>query len=108
MSQNQFSNLMSQYGNEAEQRKCNETRAEQRSHTFRRVRRAFMLLLLMGAMSAAVVYRNEVTSTVSVVMNKFHTPSPYAQAEANTKNKVADIKTEAQKREQEIAATFGK
>jgi hypothetical protein len=108
MSQHQFSNLMSQYGNEAEQRKCNEARAEQRAHTFRRVRRAFMLLILVGAMAAAVVYRNEVTTTVAVVLNKFHTPTPYAQAEANTKNKVTDIKTEAQKREKEIAATFGK
>ena len=108
MSQNQFSNLMSEYGNEAEQRKCKEARAEQRSHTFRRVRRAFMLLTLVGAMAAAVVYRSEVTSTVAVVLNKFRTPTPYAQAEANTKNRVADIKTEAQKREKEIAATFGK
>jgi hypothetical protein len=108
MSQNQFSNLMSQYGNEAEQRKCNEARAEQRSHTFRRVRRVVMLFILAGAMAAAAVYRNEVTSTVAIVLNKFHAPSPYAQAETNTKNKLADIKTEAQKREQEIAATFGK
>lgn len=43
----------------------------------------------------AVVYRNEVTATVAVVASKFHTSSPYAKAEANTKNKIADIKGEA-------------
>ena len=106
MSQNQFSNLMSQYGGEAQQQKCDEARAEKRSHMFRRVRRSVMLLIFAGTMAAAVVYRNEVTTTVSMLASKFHTPSPYAQAEGKTKNKIADIKSETANREKVIEQTF--
>lgn len=106
MSQNQFSNLMSQYGSEAEQQKCGEARAETRSQMFQRIRRGIMLLIFAGAMAAAVVYRNEVTTSVSLLTSKFRAPTPYAQAEANTKNKVADIKNEALNRQKAIDETF--
>lgn len=106
MSQNQFSNLMSQYGSEAEQQKCGEARAEKRSQMFRRIRRGVMFLIFAGAMAAAVVYRNEVTSSVSLLASKFRPPTPYAQAEANTKNKIADIQSEALNREKAIAETY--
>lgn len=106
MSQNQFSNLMSQYGSEAEQHKSAEAQAETRSQMFRRIRRGMMFLIFAGAMAAAVVYRNEVTSSVSLLASKFRAPSPYAQAEANTKNKIADIQTEALNRQKVIDETF--
>jgi hypothetical protein len=106
MSQNQFSNLMSQYGDEAEQRKCDEAKTEKRSHTFGRVHRVFMFLMLAGAMAAAAVYRDQVTTTVAALANKFHQPSPYAQAEAKTKGKVADIRSETLNREKAIEQTF--
>ena len=106
MSQNQFSNLMSQYGNEAEQQKCGEARAEKKSQMFQRLRRGFIFLIFAGAMAAAVVYRNEVTTSVSLLASKFRAPAPYAQAEANTKNKIGDIQSEALNREKAIAETY--
>lgn len=65
-----------------------------------------MLLIFAGAMAAAVVYRNEVTTSVDLLVSKFHAPSPYAQAEEKTKNKIADIKSETLKREKVIEQTF--
>lgn len=73
---------------------------------FRRIRRGVMLLIFAGAMAAAVVYRDEVTASVSLLASKFQKPSPYEQAEAKTKNKIADIKSEALKREKVIEQTF--
>ena len=49
MSQNQFSNLMSQYGNEAEQQKCGEARAEKKTRMFQRIRRGVIFVIFAGA-----------------------------------------------------------
>ena len=43
---------------------------------------------------------------IATVTNKFHPPSPYAKAEANTKGKLADINKEAEQRKEAIEATF--
>ena len=106
MSQNQFSTLMSQYGGEAEQKKVAEHRAERRSATFGKVRRVCLLLAVLGAFAAAFVYRTQVQSVIASVTGKFHAPSPYAKAEANTKNKIADISKEAEQRKDVIEATY--
>ena len=106
MSQNQFSSLMNQYGSEAENRKVEEYRADRRSQTFRQVRRICLLLVLVAAFAAAIVYRNQVQGAIATVTNKFHAPSPYAKAEGNTKNKLADISKEAEQRKEAIEATF--
>lgn len=106
MSQNQFSSLMSQYGGEAEQQKLTEQRADQRSATFRKIRRACLLLLVVGAFAAAFVYRAQVQTAVAMVTAKFRAPKPYATAEANTKLKIADINKEAEERKEAIEATF--
>ncbi len=101
-----FSNLMNQYGSEAETQKVAEYRADRRSETFRKIRRVFLLLLVVGAFAAAAVYRTQVQSVIATVMNKFHAPAPYAKAEANTKGKIADINKEAEQRKEAIEATF--
>ena len=106
MSQNQFSSLMSQYGNEAENRKVAEHRAETRSQTFGKARRLCLLLLLVAAFAAAIVYRNQLQSAIATVTNKFHAPSPYAKAEGNTKLRIADISKEAAQRKEAIEATY--
>ena len=72
MSQNQFSSLMSQYGGEAEQQKVAEHQADRRSATFRKIRSVCLLLVVLAAFGAAVVYRNEVQSVIAIVTNKFH------------------------------------
>jgi hypothetical protein len=106
MSQNQFSSLMNQYGNEAENRKVTEHRADRRSQIFRQVRRLFLLLLLVAAFAAAVVYRTQVQGAIATVTNRFHAPSPYAKAEGNTKLKIADISKQAEQRQEAIEATY--
>lgn len=102
----QFSSLMNQYGSEAETRKVEEFRADRRSATFRKLRKGFLLLLVVAAFATAAVYRDQVQSVVATVVNKFHAPSPYAKAEANTKGKLADINKEAEQRKEAIEATF--
>jgi hypothetical protein len=106
MSQNQFSSLMNQYGNEAENRKVEEHRADRRNQMFRQTRRLCLLLLLVAAFAAAVVYRNQVQGAIATVTNKFHAPSPYAKAEGNTKLKIADISKQAEQRKEAIEATY--
>jgi hypothetical protein len=106
MSQNQFSSLMNQYGNEAENQKITEHRADRRSQIFRQARRLCLLLLLVAAFAAAVVYRNQVQGAIATVTNKFHAPSPYAKAEGNTKLKIADISKQAEQRQEAIEATY--
>lgn len=101
-----FSNLMNQYGTEAETQKVEEHRADRRSETFRKVRRILLLLVVVAAFAAAAVYRNEVQGVIATVTNKFRAPSPYAKAEANTKGKLADINKEAEQRKEAIEATF--
>ena len=102
----QFSSLMTQYGAEAETQKVEEHRADRRSETFRKIRRVFLLLLVVGAFAAAVVYRTEVQSVIATVTNKLHAPTPYAKAEGNTKGKIADINKEAAQRKEAVEATF--
>ena len=102
----QFSSLMNQYGSEAETAKVAEHRADQRSATFRKIRSVCLLLAVLAAFAAAVVNRTEVQAVITRVTDKFHTPSPYAKAEGNTKNKLADINKEAEQRKQAIEATF--
>ena len=102
----QFSSLMSQYGSEAETQKVEEFRADRRSATFRKLRKVFLLLLVVAAFATAAVYRAQVQAVVATVVNKFHAPSPYAKAEANTKGKLADINKEAEQRKEAIEATF--
>jgi hypothetical protein len=106
MSQNQFSSLMSQYGNEAETQKITEHRADRRSQIFRQVRRLCLLALLVAAFAAAVVYRSQVQGAIATLANKFHAPSPYAKAEGNTKLKIADISKQAEQRKEAIEATY--
>ena len=101
-----FSNLMNQYGSEAETQKVEEFRADRRSETFRKVRRVLLLLLVVGAFATAAVYRTQVQSALAVVTSKFRAPAPYAKAEANTKGKLADINKEAEQRKEAIEATF--
>jgi hypothetical protein len=103
---NQFSSLMNQYGNEAENQKVAEYRADRRSQTFRQMRRICLLLLLMAAAAAAIVYRTEVQGAIAAVTDKFHTSSPYAKAEGNAKHRLADIGKEAEQRKEAIEATY--
>jgi hypothetical protein len=102
----QFSSLMNQYGSEAETQKVEEHRADRRSETFRKLRRVCLLLVVLAAFAAAAVYRTQVQSVIATVTNKFHPPSPYAKAEANTKGKLGDINKEAEQRKEAIEATF--
>lgn len=97
---------MNQYGGEAEQKKIAEHRADQRRATFGKVRRVGLLLALVAAFAAAAVYRSEVQAAIATVTGKFHAPSPYAKAEGNTKNKIADISQEVEQRKQAIEATY--
>jgi hypothetical protein len=106
MSQNQFSSLMNRYGGEAEQKQIAEHRADQRRATFGKARRFGLLLALVAAFAAAAVYRTEVQAGISTVTGKFHAPSPYAKAEGNTKNKIADISKAAERRKEAIEATY--
>jgi hypothetical protein len=103
---NQFSSLMNQYGNEAENQKVAEHRADRRSRTFMQIRRIFLLLLLMAAAAAAGVYRTEVQGAIATVTDKFHAPSPYAKAKGNTKHRLADIGKEAEQHKEAIEATY--
>jgi hypothetical protein len=102
----QFSSLMNQYGSEAETAKVAEHRADQRSATFRKVRSVCLLLVVVASFAAAAVYRNEVQSAIARVTDKFHAPTPYAKAEGNTKNRIADISKEAEQRKEAVEATF--
>lgn len=97
---------MSQYGNEAENQKVAEHRAESRAATFRKIRRVCLLLAVLATFAAAVVYRAQVQTVIATVTNKFHAPSPYAKAEDNTKHKLADINKEAEQRKEAVEATF--
>jgi hypothetical protein len=106
MSQNQFSSLMNQYGNEAENQKVIEHCSDHRSQIFRQMRRIFLLMLLVAAFAGAVVYRNQVQLAIATVTNKFRVPSPYAKAEGNTKLRIADISKEAEQRKEAIEATY--
>lgn len=101
-----FSNLMNQYGTEAEAQKVEEYRADRRSETFRKIRRVALLLLVVAALAAAAVYRTQVQSVIASVTNKFQAPSPYAAAEGNTKGKISGINKEAAERKEAIEATF--
>ena len=104
--QSAFSNLMNQYGEQAQQEKLAEARAEKRAETFRHVRRIAFLLVILGAFGAAAYYHNEVTAKVSQVMEKSFFKSPYAEAEGKTKSKVADIQAHAEKNLQVIESTY--
>ena len=106
MSQNQFSSLMNQYGDQAEQKKITEHRAERRGATFAKARRVCLLLFLLAAFAAAIVYRHEVQTVIARVTTKSSTSTPYTVAEQNTKLKVAGISKEADQRKEAIEATF--
>ena len=102
----QFSSLMNQYGSEAETAKVAEHRADQRTATFRKVRSVCLLLVVLASFATAAVYRTEVQLAVARVTDKFHTPSPYAKAESNSKSKLVDINKEAEQRKEAVEATF--
>ena len=105
-SQSAFSNLMNQYGQQAEQQKLLQAKAERRSETVRKVRSTIILVLLIGAFAAAAYYHNEVTIKVSQVMEKAFFKTPYAEAQKQTESKVADIRKAAEKNNEAIEGTF--
>ena len=106
MSSKAFSNLMSQYGEEAAQAKVREAKAELRFERMQRIRKICLLLMFLATMAAAVVFNKEVTTTVDMVCTKLHPPSPYAKAEVETKSKIADLKAQAEKTGSEIEDTY--
>lgn len=103
MSQNPFDNLMQKYGNEAEELKVAEARAERRHQTMMRVRKVIFLLLFLGVCAAGYVYRADVAQAYVEVRAKISPPKAQAKEEpaapgANAKNKAKEIQDLAKKR----------
>jgi hypothetical protein len=96
---------MNQYGGEAVQKKVAERRADRRSQTFRKIRRIFLLFIVLAAFAAAVVCRHEVQG-VLVRLRTGSGPSAFAKAELNTKSRLASLQQEAERRSQAIEAIY--
>ena len=89
---------MQKYGNEAEELKIAEVRAERRHQIMARVRKVFFILLFLGACAAGYVYRGELQQTYVHLRG---TPAPEKADEKfgdGSKNKAKEIQELAKKR----------
>ena len=98
-----FDNFMNKFSSEHEAEKMAELKANARRLMWKRVRRVCLLLVLLGLGATGYVFRSEVVAQTKVLHKKLNlgggeVAQPYAKAEQNAKNKVAELKQLAEKR----------
>lgn len=100
-SQNQFENLMNQYGSEAAaERERHEKKARQRQ-MMKGLRRVFFLLLLLGGAAYGYLHRAEIDQQLTK-LKMTTTAELKTNREANAKAKVGEVNKMGQKRAKDV------